>query len=194
MTARQGRPLVLLVVCALVAFASTFAPLGAQTPTKRPLSYDAFDYWRSIQGTRLSDDGQWLAYALTSQGEDGELVVRNVQGGQELKHPRGTNPQFTPDGKFVLFTIVPPKGGEDDEAEAEGAAPAGRGGAQGGGNQASRNEAGIMALPGGQVTSVAQIGNFRMPAESSAWVAGRAGRASVECRFEPRDSRGGRDL
>src|SRR5215217_6880690 len=53
----------------------------ASVAAKKPLTYDVMDYWRSIQGTRLSDDGQWLAYATTSQGEDGELIVRNVRGG-----------------------------------------------------------------------------------------------------------------
>src|SRR5712671_2823767 len=78
--------------------------LTAQTPAaaKRPLTYDVVDYWKSIQGTRLSDDGQWLAYATTAQSEDGEVVVRNLRTGQEFKHPRGTAPTFTPDGKFVV--------------------------------------------------------------------------------------------
>ena len=73
---------------------------------KKALSYDAYDAWWSIQGTTLSRDGEWLAYALTSQGLDGQLVVRNLRTGQELKHPRGTNPAFTPDGKVVTFTCV----------------------------------------------------------------------------------------
>jgi dipeptidyl aminopeptidase/acylaminoacyl peptidase len=179
MSTRIIRPALLVAVCAIVAFAWMPQGIGAQAPTKRPLSYDAYDYWRSIQGTRLSDDGQWLAYALTSQGADGELIVRNVQSGQELRHARGTSPQFTPDGKYVVFTIVPPRGDaadEDEPGEAGGAAQAGgRGGA--GGSQASRNATGIMALPSGTVTTVEQIGNFRMPEESSTWLAMHKGRA-----------------
>ena len=81
--------------------------------------YDVVDSWRSIQGTRLSNDGQWLAYALTAQGEDGELVVRTSRSGQEFKHPRGTAPVFTPDGKFVVFTIAQTKADEEREAPAE---------------------------------------------------------------------------
>src|SRR5262245_65663914 len=75
-----------------------------QSPTqaKRPLTYDVVDSWKSIQGTRLSDDGQWLAYATTAQSEDGEVVVRNLRSGQEFKHPRGTAPQFTSDAKFEI--------------------------------------------------------------------------------------------
>ena len=109
----------------------------AQGRAKRPLTYDVIDYWRSIGGTRLSDDGQWLAYALTSQAEDGELIVRNSKSGQEFKHARGTAPQFTPDGKFVVFTIVPPKADDernDAAAERRGRRrqPAGRGRRRGG--------------------------------------------------------------
>lgn len=59
--------------------------LAAQAPApaaaKRPLTYDVVDAWRSIQGTQLSADGQWLACALTAPGEDGEVVGRNVRTG-----------------------------------------------------------------------------------------------------------------
>src|SRR3954471_12569560 len=95
--------------------------LTAQSPApraKRPLTYDVVDYWKSIQGTRLSDDGQWLAYATTAQSEDGEVVVRNLRTGQEFKQPRGTAPQFTPDATFVVFTIAQPKADEEKEAAA----------------------------------------------------------------------------
>ena len=63
--------------------------LTAQSPAaKRPLSYDVMDSWKSIQGTELSQDGQWLAYATSAPGDDGELVVRNLRTGQEFKHAR----------------------------------------------------------------------------------------------------------
>src|SRR5947207_6089487 len=108
---------VLSIAVAVLAFQW---PLTAQAPAaaKRPLGYDVIDYWKSIQGTRLSDDGQWLAYATSAQSEDGELVVRNVKSGQEFKHARGTSPTFTPDGKVVVFTIAQPKAEEEREAAA----------------------------------------------------------------------------
>src|SRR6476620_7694941 len=98
--------------------------LRAQSPAaaKKPLTYDVVDSWKSIQGTRLSDDGQWLAYATTAPGDDGEIVVRSLRSGQEFKHPRGTAPAFTPDGKFVVFTIAQSKAEEEREAQANAAA------------------------------------------------------------------------
>src|SRR5262249_56781805 len=115
-----------VMVFAITAGALAFQwPLTAQQVpigAKRPLTYDVVDYWKSIQGTRLSDDGQWLAYALTAPGDDGELVVRNLKTNQDLKSPRGTNPTFTPDGKFVIFTIVPTKADDERANRGQGAA------------------------------------------------------------------------
>src|SRR3954468_16550609 len=102
----------------VAAGSSTAGAQSSAPAAKRPLSYDVVDSWKAIQGTRLSDDGQWLAYATTAQGDDGELVVRNLRSGQEFKHPRGTTPTFTPDGRFVVFTIAQPKAEEDREAAA----------------------------------------------------------------------------
>jgi dipeptidyl aminopeptidase/acylaminoacyl peptidase len=158
--------------------------LTAQTSVsaKRPLTYDVVDYWKSIQGTRLSDDGQWLAYATSAQSEDGELVVRNVRSGQEFKHARGTSPAFTPDGKFVIFTIAQAKADEEKEAaanpggaetpaaETPAPGPGGRGG-RGGAARTPRTGMGIMTLADGQVKTVEKVGSFSLPEKSSTWLA-----------------------
>jgi len=57
---------------------------------KRPITHDVYDNWKSIQGTKLSRDGTWLAYALTAQEGDGELIVRNLKTNAEL--PRSARP------------------------------------------------------------------------------------------------------
>ncbi len=183
---RLQRHAVTILCGAALVFSCSNWPLAAQSATpasgKRPISYDVMDAWWSIQGTTLSRDGQWLAYALTSQGLDGQLVVRNLQTGQEFKHPRGTNPSFTPDGKFVLFSIVPTKAEDEKEEQAnrnregrEGNEGQGRGegqqGGRGGQRNQPRNSAGIMALPSGQVSTIERVGAISLPEESSTWVA-----------------------
>lgn len=203
----QGRTVVLFVAGLLACQ----WPLTAQTPSasKRPLTYDVVDSWRSIQGARLSNDGQWLAYALTSQAEDGELVVRNTKTGQEFRHPRGTAPSFTSDGRFVVFTIAQSKAdeekerlanrrrgeGQGGEPEAGAAEPQGRGAGRGQGarRQEPRTGLGIMALADGKTTTAEKVGSFRLPEESSAWLAyykgtGPAGAAAAA----PGGGRGGR--
>ena len=175
------RVLTVVGACLLVFASSQFSVNAQNAPNapKRPLSYDVVDYWRSIGGTKLSNDGQWLAYALSSQGDDGELVVRNLKNGQEFKHPRGSAPQITADNKLVIFTIVPPKAETPAEGEAGAASPApaaapagGRGGTGGGGD---RNSLGIMTLADGKVTTVDRVGSFKLPEESSTWLAYRKG-------------------
>jgi dipeptidyl aminopeptidase/acylaminoacyl peptidase len=154
--------------------------LTAQSSSlKRPITYDVMDSWKSIQGTRLSDDGQWLAYATSAPGDDGELVVRNLRSGQEIKHARGTSPAFTPDGKFVVFTIAQPRAEEEREAAAETPAAEGQGGRAAGSGQAGRGNArreprtgmGIITLADGQVKTFEKVGSFSLPEKSSTWLA-----------------------
>jgi dipeptidyl aminopeptidase/acylaminoacyl peptidase len=182
--APRGRT-VFTLVGALVALQWS---LTAQTPTsstsspagvKRPLTYDVVDSWKSIQGTRLSDDGQWLAYATSAQGDDGELIVRNLRSGQEFKHARGTAPTFTPDGKFVVFTIAQPKAEEEKDAaaanaETPAAEPAqgqGRGGRGNGRAREPKTGLGIMTLADGEVKTFEKVGSFSLPENSSTWLA-----------------------
>src|SRR4029453_1091087 len=106
MRIRYAARLVALTVVAVATFTvSSWRPVGAQGGATRPRSYDVCESWKTIGGTRLSDDGEWFAYSVTSIAEDGELIVRNLKSGQEFKQARGSAPQMTPDSKFVIFTI-----------------------------------------------------------------------------------------
>ena len=162
-------------------------PLDAQSAVtgKKPLAYDAYDAWWSIQGTTLSRDGEWLAYALTAQGLDGQIVVRNLRSGQEFRHPRGTNPAFTPDAKFVTFTIAQTKAEEEKERLSgrgrggENAQGRGEAAGRGGANTPPRTSGGIMTLATGQVSVVERVSGVTMPEESSTWAAMHRGRAGA---------------
>lgn len=59
------------------------APTRAQqtATTKRPLTHQDYDSWRSIQASQISRDGKFVAYAFMPQDGDGEIVVRNVASG-----------------------------------------------------------------------------------------------------------------
>jgi len=175
---RLSRAAALLIAVAFVASAPMAAV--AQQParaSKKPLTYDTYDYWRSIEGTQLSRSGEWLAYALTSEAEDGELIVINLKTKQQFKHSRGTAPSFTPDGKFVVFTIQPTKAEQEKARNANrgsGAGQRGEGGGQAGESNdenTPRPSAAVMSLADGKVSTVERIGTIRMPAESSQWVA-----------------------
>lgn len=112
--------------------------LFAQTAAKRPLNHRDYDGWRTIQNQALSRDGKFLAYALFPEEGDGELVVRNLTTGKELRENCGPQPPapensgeepsetaaaargirivFTHDNGFVVASAFPAKA-EADQAK-----------------------------------------------------------------------------
>src|SRR3954468_5600119 len=107
-------------LCVALVIAVFVAPLDAQQPTTRkPITHDVYDGWKSIQGTKLSRDGVWVAYALVPQDGDGELVVRNLKTNTEYRAPRGRNAVISPDSKFVVFEKSPLKADVDKARKAK---------------------------------------------------------------------------
>ncbi len=146
-----------LVLILLVLPLAVTAAAGA---AKKPLGYDAYNGWRSIQGTQLSRDGQWLVYALVPQDGDGELVALNLKTNKEFRAARGKQPVVTVDGKFVVFTIAPLKA-EVDKAKKDKKKA----------DEQPKGGLGVMDLATGQVTTVDRVKSFKVPEESGAFVA-----------------------
>ena len=142
--------IVLLVVLVL--------PLAAGA--KKPVSYDAYDGWRSIQGTQLSRDGQWLVYALVPQDGDSELVALNLKTNKEYRAARGKQPVITVDGEFVAFTVAPVKA-DVDKAKKDKKKP----------EEQPKSGLGIMNLATGEVTTVDRVKSFKLAEESGAFAA-----------------------
>ena len=142
----------------LAAF--TLAPAMAQRVPKKPISYDAYDSWRSIQGTQISRDGVWLAYALAAQEGDGELVVRNLPSGKEQRFPRGSGPVITADAKFVVYSVVPLKA-DVDKAKKDKKKP----------EEQPKNSLGILTLATGDVATVERVKSFKVAEDGSSHVA-----------------------
>jgi len=148
--------IVVISVCILALAASAGHGLAA----KKPISYDAYDGWRSIQGTQLSRDGQWLVYALVPQDGDGELVALNLKTNKEYRSPRGKQPTITVDGRFVVFTVAPLKA-DVDKAKKDKKKP----------EEQPKSGLGIMNLETGEVTTVDRVKSFKLPEESGIAVA-----------------------
>src|SRR2546423_5492880 len=116
------KKLLVAVACAVMFVAQGFSPAlvyAQAAPIKKPITHDVYDSWKSIQGTKLSRDGVWLAYALTPQDGDGELVVRNLKTNVEHRAPRGRDATITSDAKFVVFSIAPLKADVDKARKAK---------------------------------------------------------------------------
>jgi dipeptidyl aminopeptidase/acylaminoacyl peptidase len=98
-------------------------PTYAAPANKKPLDYRAYDSWSAIRGSVVSDDGKYLAYVLTPEDGDPTLVVRDLTTGTERREARGSAPQFADNGRYVIFTRLPPKV-DSDRATRDKVAPA----------------------------------------------------------------------
>lgn len=181
MTYRQTRTTVL--ACLLAAVAVSVAQ--AQTP-RRALTHDDYDAWRSIFGPTLTNDGRFLIYSFMPQDGDGELVVRNLQTGQEhregvgalppppLPDPEAEEPPVarsvriltTSDSRFVVATTFPLQA---DTARAKRA-----------GARADLPKGGllILDLQSMAATRVPNVKSVFVPARGGAWAAWLAEPAS----------------
>ena len=115
--------------------------LQAQTGAKRPLTRGDFDAFRGISGQKISPDGRHVAYGWFPQEGDGEVVVRELASGTEIREPAGERPQplppdpeateaappvqrtstiqFTADSQWVIFTTFPSRAETDAARKAK---------------------------------------------------------------------------
>ncbi|MEQ9301603.1 MAG: prolyl oligopeptidase family serine peptidase [Cyclobacteriaceae bacterium] len=76
--------------------------------SKKVLDHSAYDEWRKIENQAISTDGDHIHYSLISHGyADPVFVLKTNKGEELLRYDRGNKGQFSADGKYVTFTIVP---------------------------------------------------------------------------------------
>ena len=164
---------------------SATQPVQQPSSSKRPITHQDYDSWRSIQASQISRDGKYVAYAFMQQDGDGEIVVRNVGSGVEWRAPRGyrppvpppddpsvnigevlaaqarlVRPVFTADSRFVVFSIEPTKA-EINKAKKEKKKP----------EDMPKTGLGIMDVSTGAVTRVEKVKNFQVPEDGSGFIA-----------------------
>ncbi|HYT88530.1 MAG TPA: prolyl oligopeptidase family serine peptidase [Gemmataceae bacterium] len=177
---RLGLRHVVFPLCTLALLLSGHV-LAQQPKTKRPVQHSDYDAWRSLQGQRLSPDGKFIAYALTPQEGDGEVVIRHLPSGREARYPRGSRPwfpttlpkssltkaapseppsrlAFTADNRFLVFQITP------TTAELDKLKKAGKV------DETARNSLGIVDLASGQLLRVPRVKAFQLAEDAGRFV------------------------
>ncbi|HEX4809050.1 MAG TPA: hypothetical protein VH325_08975, partial [Bryobacteraceae bacterium] len=158
--------------------------LDAAKSAKRPLRHTDYDGWRHIQNQQLSNDGRYLAYALFPQQGDGELVVRDLVTGREMRQPAGalppppppnyTNPQieealpeppgiavkFSADSRtLVASTFAPYEDVERAKREKKKA------------DEMPRGDLVLIELKSGKAFRAPRVISFQLPTKGSGYVA-----------------------
>lgn len=145
------------ILTAVVAFLSLAAvPALAQ---KKVLTHDAYDSWKSLTGTRMSDNGAWIAFTISPQDGDNTFEIKAVNGSKAYKFDRGQNVQFSSDSRFAIATIVPPA--KELKEATEKKTPA---------EDRPKNSLLILNLATGDETRLERITSFSMATKGGDWI------------------------
>ena len=99
--------------------------LQAQAPAPKPIGLDDYTKFKRITGAAISNDGKWMHYTVTPNDGDATLFVKALDTDKVHEVPRGANPTFSEDGRWIGYFIAPP------QAEGRGRGRGARGGGQG---------------------------------------------------------------
>ncbi len=84
----------------------------AQTPARRPMTFEDMMHMRRLGGTDVSPDGKWLLYSATDvdlakNTKTSRLWVQAIGGGEPMALGGGAagddGARFSPDGKHILY-------------------------------------------------------------------------------------------
>ena len=115
-----------LLILALAASAPVLAPSWAvSAQDEPPVTVDDYGQWKRITSVALSPDGKWMGFVYDRlEGED-SLHVKALDGETVHTVPRGDDPAFSPDSRWVAYLVSPP---EEEGADEGDSARGGRGG------------------------------------------------------------------
>src|SRR5690606_35425240 len=86
-----------------------------ETVALRQLEHEDYEIWNRIGAQSLSHDGRWALFTLSSEKNDGILTVVEAAGNTRHVIDRAESPVFSPDNRFVAFTIKPAKAVLEEE-------------------------------------------------------------------------------
>ena len=74
---------------------------------KKVLDHTVYDAWQSIREVVYQPQGRFVSFVITPQEGDAILVINNRMNNTDIKIQRGTQAQFTEDGRFLIAKIKP---------------------------------------------------------------------------------------
>src|SRR5262245_4788174 len=141
----------------------------AQVPTtshaKPTLASADSAKWETLSRSTLSPDGKWVAYDFRRGGGSTELRYRVLDADNERTARSASNPQFSSNSRWLLYTIGPDSGGGGRGGR--GGRGGGGAGAAGGGGGTNRNKAAIVDLRSGSTAVFDDITSFALSNDGS---------------------------
>jgi dipeptidyl aminopeptidase/acylaminoacyl peptidase len=113
--------------------------------------------WETLGAGTLSPDGKWVAYDIRRGNASTELRYRSIDSDNDHIVRSGSNPQFSNNNRWLVYTISPDNGG----GRGGGGGGGGRGG-RGGGAGGARNRVAVVDLKSGTTTTFDDIQSFTL--------------------------------
>ena len=148
---------ILLVILFYPAF--TFGQ-AQNVATKKRLTHEVYDSWKSVSGDTLSNNGKYASYTINPQEGDGVLEVVNIPENKINRYSRGSRAAFTADNKYVAF-LVKPETAKVRAAKLKKKKPA----------EMPKDSLFIINLATGTKRYFEQVQSYKLPKEGSGWIA-----------------------
>lgn len=142
---------------------------GSLEAQKKPLDHTVYDGWQSISERLLSNDGKFLAFTVNPQEGDGTLYLQSVQGDAKLTIPRGYSAQFSDNSQFLVLRIKP-SFKETRDARVKKKRP----------DEMPKDSICYVALNSMKMVKMPRLKSYKMPDESSVWLACLMDKAVVD--------------
>lgn len=98
---RKNLPVLITVLGLLLA-----AGLSAQAG-KTVLTFEDIMKFKEIRSPQISENGDWVAYAVEPGRGDGEAYIHHIKSGRAYKIERGQNPVFSKGGRWLAAAVMP---------------------------------------------------------------------------------------
>lgn len=132
--------------------------LSVFAAAQKPLDHSVYDSWKSIAQRSISNDGKWVAFAITPQEGDNVVHIKSIDGKVAHTIERGQGVSFSADNRFVIMSIVP-KFLEIRQATRD-RKPA---------DQRPKNSLLVLDLQTGKKWEMADVSGFSLPDEDAGW-------------------------
>ena len=119
---------------------------------KLALDHSVYDQWESIRETIWQPQGQFICYTINPQEGDAVLIVKNISIKTEITIPRGAQPVFTQDGKYLIAKIKPTFN-ETRKARIDKKKP----------DEMPKDSLVIVTIANGNITKIPAVKSFQLP-------------------------------
>ena len=141
-------------------FILAFQCLQAQNLSKKQLEHEQLVSWNKILQPHISNDGNYVTYALKAEEGDANLKIYDVRRNQTTSFARSEKAQISEDSKFVVFITRPPEDTLKNQRRRKVKK-----------DELPKDTLIIYNLTSKEVTQIPNVSSYQMPEKWSGWLA-----------------------